>query len=252
MKNIAGFLARTAFLTLLGLMSTSALAQVTSESGDAGNSLATAQSVNPGTTQINGTIGADAFDPLAGRVEPDVDMYEFVLGSGTTLTIQVNANVPGDPDMNLLVFNASGQFLAGDDDNDGSCSNVVPFLDGLDSCLTLSLSAGTYYFAVGENNIGAFETVADFLFSRSDYFESNDSGILGSPTTETVAIAGAVSNPPSDPDEQGPYTVYFSSAVNGSATASTISTVPVMPVWLLGLMIGLLGLLGSRRFKIGQ
>ena len=255
MRNTTELLTRVVFFTLLGLMSTNALAQVMSESGDAGNTLATAQSIVSGTTQVNGTIGADAFDSLTGRVELDVDMFEFVLDTGGTFTIQVNATSgTGDPDMNLLVFNASGQFLAGDDDDGDSCSNIVPFLDGLDSCLTLTLAAGTYYFAVGDNNIGAFETVAGFIASRSSYFEDNDSGILGSPTSEIVAIAGAESDPPSASDDQGPYAVYFSSPVGGSIAPPSggAASIPVMPVWLLGLMVGLLGLLGSRRIKIDK
>ena len=49
-------------------MSTNALAQVMSESPDAGNTLATALPVTTGTTQVNGTVGPDAFDSLTGRV----------------------------------------------------------------------------------------------------------------------------------------------------------------------------------------
>ena len=228
----------------MGLLSTNALAQVHTESGDAGNTLATAQAVTDGSLQVSGTIGPEAFDSQTGRNESDVDTFQFSVTTGGTFTIQVNADVSGVPDMNLLVFNSSGQFLAGDDDDGDSCSNIVPFLNGLDSCLTLTLSAGTYYFAVGDNNIGAFETVADFIASRSNYFADNDSGILGSPTTETVAIIGQESDPP---QSQGDYTVYFSSAVSGPAGATT--AVPVMPVWFMGLMIGLLGLFGARRLK---
>lgn len=222
-----------------------------SESPDAGNTLATALPVTTGTTQVNGTVGPDAFDSLTGRVEPDVDMFSFVLDAAGTFTIQVNAAVAGDPDMNLMVFNDSGQFLAGDDDDDSSCTNVVPFNDGLDSCLTLTLAAGTYYFAVGDNNIGAFATVAEFVSSRSNYFEDNDSGILGAPSADTVAIAGSESDPPSDADEQGAYSVYFSTAVSGGGISPPASTaIPTMPVY--GLMLTILGLLlvATRRLRI--
>lgn len=240
--------------TFLGLMSASALAQVMAESPDAGNTLATASLVIPGTTQINGTVGSDAFDALTGRDEPDVDMYEFVLDAGGIFTIQVNANIEDEPDMNLMVFNDSGQFLAGDDDDGDSCANIVPFIGGYDSCLTLNLAAGAYYFAVGDNNIGAFETVADFVASRSNYFEDNDSGILVSPSTEIVAIAGSESAPPSSSDERGAYTVYFSTAVNGGgsppAPSGPAAPIPTMSVY--GLMLTTLGLLlvATRRLRI--
>jgi len=236
----------------MGLLSANALAQVMTESSDAGNTLATALPVFSGTTQINGTVGPDAFDSLAGRIEPDVDMFSFALTSAGTFTIQVNATVAGEPDMNLMVFNSSGQFLAGDDDDGNDCTNIVPFIDGLDSCLTLTLAAGTYYIAIGDNNIGAFETVADFIADRGNYFEDDDSGILASPTTETVAIAGSESDPPSDPEEQGPYIVYFSTAVSGPAAPSPSgpTAIPVMPAWILGLLAGILAFLGRRSLKV--
>lgn len=237
----------------MGLLSANALAQVMTESSDAGNTLATALPVISGTTQINGTVGPDAFDSLTGRIEPDVDMYSFVLPSAGTFTIQVNATVAAEPDMNLMVFNSSGQFLAGDDDDNSSCTNIVPFIDSYDSCLTLTLAAGTYYFAVGDNNIGAFESVAGFVADRSNYFEDDDSGILASPSTEIVAIAGSENDPPTPPDDQGPYIVYFSTAVSGPAgpSPSGATPIPVMPVWILGLLAGLLAFLGRRSLKVG-
>lgn len=231
----------------MGLMSANALAQVMVESPDAGNTLATALPIIPGTTQINGTVGAPAFDSLSGRLENDVDMYKFTLDAGGIFTIQVNATVAREPDMNLLVFNAAGQFLAGDDDDDSDCTNIVPFVDSWDSCLTLTLAAGTYYFAVGDKNIGAFETLAEFIDNRANYFEDNDSEILGAPSTEIVAIVGSESDRAADDDEQGPYTVYFSRPVGGSLAAPT--AIPTMSVY--GLILTMLGLMfvSPRRLR---
>lgn len=240
---------RVIVITSMGLMSMSALAQaqVMVESPDAGNTRATALPVIAGTTQINGTVGPQAFDALTGRGENDVDMYMFTLNTGGTFTIQVNAAVANEPDMNLMVFNQAGQFLAGDDDDDESCTNIVPFIGGYDSCLTLNLTAGTYYFAVGDNNIGAYESVAGFIADRSSYFASNDSGIFASPSTEIVAIAGSSSGSPADADEQGPYTVYFSSPVGGSLAAPT--AIPTMSVY--GLILAMLGMMfiAARRLR---
>ncbi|MDZ7784585.1 MAG: hypothetical protein U5K56_17145 [Halioglobus sp.] len=49
----------------------------------------------------------------------DVDTYRIEVPVSGNFTIEAIADVNGDPDMNLLVFNLSGQGLAGDDD-DGS------------------------------------------------------------------------------------------------------------------------------------
>lgn len=253
MGTITELFLRVFVYTFLGLMSANALAQVMTESPDAGNTPATASMVIPGTTQINGTVGPDAIDALTGRDEPDVDMYSFVLDAGDTFTIQVNAAIEDEPDMNLMVFNESGQFLAGDDDDGDSCANIVPFIGEYDSCLTLNLPAGAYYFAVGDNNIGAFETVAEFVASRRNYFENNDSGILVSPSAEIVAIAGSQSAPSSS-DERGAYSVYFSTAVNGGgsppAPSGPAAPIPTMSVY--GLMLTTLGLLlvARRRLRI--
>jgi len=254
MRIAAVLFVRVFIYSFFSLMAVNTWAQVMTESTDAGNTLATALPVPAGTIQINGTIGPDAFNSVAGRVELDVDMYSIAITTGGTFTIQANATTPGEPDMNLMVFNDSGQFLAGDDDDNSSCTTVVPFLDSLDTCLTLTLAAGTYYFAVGDNNIGAFSSVAAFIADRGDYFEDDDSGILGSPSAETVAIAGAESSPPSDPEERGPYIVYFSRAVAGGPAAppppSSGTPIPTMSAY--GLVLTMLGLLlmASRRLKV--
>ncbi len=194
-------------------------ASVITETTDAGNTLATAMVLGGGVTSIHGTI----------EDGQDTDLFKYVLGSDAILTIDML--FPGN-DANLLVFNALGQGLAGDDDNDSSCTSISA-LAGLDSCLTLNLTAGVYYFGVGDNNIAAFESNADFL-SAADFFD-NDFGILSSPTPEIMALIGREGGPSSN-GNSGDYTVNFSIA---SATPDVQVPVPATLV-LMGL--GLLGL----------
>lgn len=102
------------------------------ESPDAGVTPANAIVLPQGVTSVTGSISNTS--------ESDVDLYQFSLDAAAVLTIEVL--FPGE-DANLIVFNATGQGLAGDDDDGSNCTPVTS-LDGLDSCLTLSLTAGTY------------------------------------------------------------------------------------------------------------
>ncbi|MBT5108987.1 MAG: PEP-CTERM sorting domain-containing protein [Rhodospirillaceae bacterium] len=213
-------------LSAIGL--SNAMATTFNETADASNFLAAAQVLSGGTTQITGTI----------EDGQDTDLFKFSLGSNTTITIDML--FPGE-DANLLVFNGLGQGLAGDDDDDNSCT-AISVLASLDSCLTLNLDAGDYFIGVGDNNIGAFESVADF--NIPSVFFSNDSGILGSPTAEIAELIGT-QNGPTDINDTGPYTVNFSVAVDGP----TGSAVPE-PGTLALFGIGVVGLgLARRRRK---
>lgn len=173
------------------------------EGPDAGNTIATALVVPDGTTSIFGELSGPQ----------DTDLYRFSLAAAATFTIEV---LEIDPalDMNLIVFNALGQGLAGDDDNNSSCTPVTALGD-LDSCLTLSLAAGDYFFGVGDNNMAAFASLADFdssTLDNSNNFIDNDSGILPTPTTEALGLIGP-EHGPVDNQNVGRYVVNFSQAV---------------------------------------
>ncbi len=145
-------------------------------------------------TQVDGTL------ELSDRT--GADLFAFGLATPATLTIQM---ISSDFDANLLLYNGLGQGLAGDDDDDSACAVAPP--NSLDSCLTLALAAGNYFLAAGENNIGSFESEADFLASVTDFMD-NDFGILSAPTLEILGFAGFEGGL-SDPDG-GAYTLTFS------------------------------------------
>ena len=158
-----------------------AQASLITETTDAPNYLADAMVVGSDTTQILGQLSHGQ----------DADVFKFTLTSNAILTIEVMEISP-ELDMNLLVFNALGQGIAGDDDNNDSC-NAVSVLSSLDSCLTLTLSAGDYFFGVGDNNIGAFES-EDAYNNANDFFD-NDFGILDNPTSKIAVLIGPEGGP---------------------------------------------------------
>jgi hypothetical protein len=204
------------------LLSPQAFALTFNESSDAGVTMGTATSVPAGTTLITGSI--------VNTTENDVDLYLIHVPASGSFTIEAKANVVDVPDMNLLVFDSTGHFIAGDDDNNSSCTNMTP-LNGYDSCLTLTLTAGDYYIAVGNNNIGAFQTPGDV---PGGYFADNDSGILASPSPEVI---GLVASENSLGNDEGGYTINLNAAPVSSATS-----IPTLSEWGMIILSSLLAL----------
>ena len=262
--NVNGRLKMLCFCAV-ALSSYTANAGPITETTDAGRTMETAFVVPAGTTSISGTLGPG--DETFGA---DVDLYQFTLGSATSFTIQVNTNV-WNPDWevgvdpNVMVFNASGQGLAGNDDWDASNNGAeesdrfAPWVhygqeaDGsnewLDSLVTLDLEAGTYFFAVGDDNIGAYENMN--LFGVNDDFIDNDTGytdapLLKQPTAEVLGfVAQEGYSPGDDYNSEGGYTVYF--GPTGSGAGEPIPEPGTLA--LLGLGAAAAGVVKRRRQK---
>lgn len=188
------------------VVSASALAAVYTESGDAGQTLASAQTVATGTTQINGTLG----------FENDIDLYR--LDFSTSAAVTFYATSADDP--NLILFDAAGHGLWGDDDGGTS----------LDSQIVWNVTPGTYYLAYGENNIEAAD-------ASDTEFCGNDSDDCSADTTSVLDHFN------SDETTTGPYTITLSAATAGAAApASAPASIPTLSEWGMILLSGLLAL----------
>lgn len=110
---------------------------------DSSNEKASATVLGSGVRTVNGQLSGVA-DTATGA-----DLYKFT-HTGGALDIELF----GDLDSNLILFNAAGVPVEGDDDGG---------MYGAESGIYLAdLAAGDYYIAVGENNIGAFASAEGF------------------------------------------------------------------------------------------
>lgn len=186
------------------LISTTAYATPYTEIGDAGDTLGTAQTVPAGTTSIDGILGVAA----------DVDLYELTITENATVTFY-GEEIGSSIDSNLILFNAAGNGLFGDDDGGA----------GLDSQIVWPLTPGTYYIAYGDNNIEG-RNAANTIFC------GNDSGDCSANTTDTL------DNFSSTGTDTGGYRI----TISGLAAAP----IPTLSQWALIFLVGLLGLIGLR------
>lgn len=217
-------------------ISNSVIGQTFNEGGDAGVTIATATNIPSGTVLVNGTV--DDSTPA------DVDLYRFQPLSSGLFTLSVNSD---DIDASILVFNAFGQGLAGDDDDDSSCdSSLVPMLGSLDSCLTLNLTAGINYFvAVGESKIAAYENNAAFISMVSIIVPGDK--ILSSPTVEVLGFVSRVSGALGLGGD-GLYQLHLASS--SPPPISDPAVIPTTPLYIMFVMAScLMALARSRIFK---
>jgi len=126
------------------------------EVGEAGQLLPTAQVIG----------GSGPLDSVTGFIdEGDVDLYQICVTGNGDLTIDALSLPDSDQDdldMNLHTFNSAGNPLGADDDSS-------PF-QSLGARVTISVTPGTYFFAVGDNNLEAED-------AQGNRIQDNDSGI---------------------------------------------------------------------------
>ena len=153
------FFSWTIFALAICLRAAPAFSAAFTESPDAGNTPATSLVLPANTTRVEGTV-----------VPNDYDLYLFAVAMQTTMTIDLGES---NFDDNLLLFNAAGQGLTGNDDGG----------DGLDSRIIRLLPAGNYYLGVGLNNMAAFtDSGIEFI--------DNDDGDLANPSTLSLGYIG--------------------------------------------------------------
>lgn len=175
--------------------------QTFAEGTDAGITEATAAVVPPGITKITGTYKPGTDGPF-GPNPADIDVFAFTLAK--TTAVSISAPAINGIDTNLLLLKEGFFGIFGDDDG-GS---------GLDSLIEVTLPAGTYYIAIGDNNIGAYPFGST---TAGDDEWDNDSDLLD-PAEAAIPIA-FIGSESSDPDdttgEAYEITFNFSTIVTG-------------------------------------
>lgn len=211
-----------ASIMVTATLSAGAVAQTFNEMGDAGQTLATAQTVPGGVTTIQGNTQSPG----------DVDLYRFSVTTAGSVTItawgaDAAPSCPPYPtiDANLILFNGAGVPLWGDDDSDPAhCYG---------SQIVMNLAAGNYYLAFGENNIEAMGPIDEYICSNDDGDCTGD----GTPLDHFLAGGEAA----------GAYTITFSQATGGSR--SNVAAVPGPTGILLLPLLAVMGIAGASRLK---
>jgi CSLREA domain-containing protein len=153
-------------ITLLGIAGLGQLNAQLLETLDAGNNAASAMVVSTGgSVSITGNLKAGTGNPFESS-PVDVDVYKFTLLEDGVVRISGNSD---QCDVNLLLLD--GQFRGIQADDDSGSGGYGDF----NARIEKFLPAGTYYVAVGQNNIGAFPATATGPGMAA---WNNDSGVL--------------------------------------------------------------------------
>lgn len=156
------------------------------ETGDAGQTLATAQAAGAfpgGASTISGTIANGN----------DADLYSFTLAATTSLQFALTSTTNGI-DTGLFLFNSTGQALFAN--NDGSGTSVNPILRAL------NLAAGTYFLGIAISGNEPVNSANQLLFAMGTTTSTRGAASGVNPTT----LAGFNSNP-DFPGDTGAYSI---------------------------------------------
>ena len=187
-KALAAGLVTAASMGMAGVLQ----AQVFTEAGDAGQTLATAAVTDLTTTPatINGTIGTAT----------DADLYEIYLASPATFSATVTSTA--GIDTALFLFDASGNPLVANDDSSNTSFN--PTLPA-GSTFTASLAAGNYYLGISLSGNEPVNSADQLLFTTDQPTTAVRGAASGlNPTTEADFNGGTFV------DETGPYSIAVS------------------------------------------
>ena len=192
----------------LTTLASNSRAAVYAETGDTGQTLATAQNAGS-ATGFSGTLST------AG----DADLYVFTIANAGTYTFSDTGTAgttsvtygAGQLDTAIFLFSSTGTALYTDDDASGT---------SVESSLTETLAAGTYYFGISESGNEAINSNSQLLFA----------GYPGGDTTATRGAASGV-NPTIESNfngnqydtDHGTYNVTITNAVPEPSTWTALA-----------------------------
>jgi len=190
---------------------------VFNESGDAGATLATAQTLTAGRDEIRGAL----------QTKYDVDLYRFTMNQAFSVQargLDENHLVRAG----LILFDQNGKPIGGSEEQ------ASPPAQALFS----ALPAGTYYLAIADSSFHAYSTQGQIC--RSD--EADCTGSAAPLDTFNVYGNGT-----------GDYYIQFSvttvATPDGGSAASAIAAVPGPAGLLLLPLLAAVGLAGSRALQ---
>ena len=150
------------------LASASLQAQTWTETGDAGQTLGTAQAAgviaNQALNQISGTISSGT----------DADLFRFTITAPTTFSATTTFGGLTTLDTALFLFNSSGAAIYTNDDASGA--SLQSTLPGGTS-FTMSLAAGTYYLGISLSGNEPINLNSQLLFSP--YIAGDSTSVRG-------------------------------------------------------------------------
>lgn len=170
MKNLV----KNCVMVLAGLLGSQfASATLYTETGDAGNTLASAQTVANNTTAISGQLaGADG-----------VDIFRFTWGGGT-LTVDTQGSATFDT--MLFIFDLAGTQLAFNDDFPTCCQSLAT---------ATNLAAGDYLVAIDQfsanfnGNLAGFASPPQFFGNNGGYTIHLSAAVNGNSVPEPTSLA---------------------------------------------------------------
>ena len=216
------------FLAANASAATLTIDEATDAGGDFGATVTDLFVLPVGTTTVTGVSDGEA----------DGDLLRFTLGANALVNITLDF-ITGDA--NLLLFNAAGNPIEGDDD--GNCEILrncfpAPGPTRWDSYISVFLGAGDYLIGVGANNLAGFDASGAEIMDNDD----GNCAIIGNSCDNPLGVLAFIGPEGSAPPAAGSANDYI-------LTIETDTSVVPLPAAAWVFLAGIAGLIGVGRRK---